>query len=273
MLRYEIKRMVYSKKFFLVVAIGIAILLLSVFMEAKDYMFMDLNAPDLQTPEQKQGIMELIEQGLNKYTILSFALGFYSMVMPLLCGLAFSLTYNEDLSNGMIKNIHIRTSKKKYLFTKILINSIIGGLSVALPLLFIIILAHLFLKGNIYDFGAYGSYGGFLSDMFMNNTSLYYVIFLIIEFAFGAAYGNIALAVSTKIKSKIAILLSPYVFYIGISLLFNSINLSNWAPEAIPQFYVFPDVPLFIIVVQLLVIFLISSLLFLFWARKKKIYE
>lgn len=272
MLLNELKRAIKSKKFLVIIFIGLAIHLLSGFIVIKPYIFFDYNAPDLQTPEAQIAARELVRRGLNIYDVWFGTMLFYIVAMPILSALPFSLSYLEDKEFGMIKCIDARVNHKKYLKTKVLVNGTAGGLAVALPTVICSIIVFIFFKGSINDFSGKGIDGGIFAQLVIYNFPLYIMVHIFINFMFGFAYAQIALAVSSFIKNKIAITLSPFLFWVGVSTLFDALNIRCFSPMTINQFHVIPEVSLGEIIIEIVAITAIFAVLFMFKARKKNIY-
>lgn len=273
MLINEVKRAIKSKKFLVIILMGLAIHLLSGFKEIKPYIFFNYNAPDLNTPEAQATARAMVTKALNKYDVWFSTMYFYIFAMPILSAFPFSLSHLEDKEFGMIKCIDARVNHKKYLKTKVLVNGIAGGLAVALPTVISSIIVSIFFKGSINDFSGKGIDGGIFAQLVIDNFPLYIMVHIFINFMFGFAYAQIALAVSSFIKNKIAITLSPFLFWIGVSTIFSALNINHFSPMLINQFHVVPEISLGEIIIELIAITAIFAVLFMFKARKRNIYE
>lgn len=273
MLINELKRALKSKKIIIIIIIGILIHLLSLYMEIKPYIFYDFNTPDLQSPELQAKAKLLVEKGLNIYSVWFSISKIYIVAMPIISALPFALSYLEDNEYGIIKYIDVRINHKKYLIIKMFVNSIAGGLAVSVPTIIMTILIPILFKGSINDFYGKGIYGGAFAPLLTYSFFLYISLHIFIEFIFGFAYASIALAVSAFIKNKIAIMLSPFIFWLGGSILFSLLNIQAYSTESINQFYLNPMVTPEQIFIELIFITIISSILFIFKSRKRRIYE
>jgi len=273
MLVNELKRALKSKKFLIIVIIGLLIHFLGLYIEVKDYIFFNYNASDLQTPEAQVKIKHMIEHVFNVYAVWFSIFQLYIVAMPIISALPYSLSYLEDNEYGIIKYIDVRVNHRKYLIVKILANDIAGGIAVALPTIIMTVFIHIFFKGSINDFYGKGVYGGAYTSLLTYSFWLYSLLHIFIEFIFGFAYANIALTVSAFIKNKIAIMLSPFLFWISVSVIFNFLNIPQYSTERINQFYIIPTVSIQEIFIELTFITLISALLFIFKSGKRTIYE
>lgn len=68
-------------------------------------------------------------------------------------------------------------------------------------------------------------------------------------------------------------MLSPFLFWISVSVIFNFLNIPQYSTERINQFYIIPTVSIQEIFIELTFITLISALLFIFKSGKRTIYE
>jgi len=272
-IKSELERILLNKKMLYILILGFTVILCSSFSYLQDYIFFNYNASDLQTPELQESAKKMVSQALNKYDVWLAGFDWYIFMMPILAALPYSLTYIEDIENNMITNINSRINHDSYIYTKIIINSVTGGIVVTIPIIISLIITSLFFGGTIQDFSTYKAFGGTFNELFNNNYYLYILIHLSIQFLFGFSYATIALAVSTKIKSSMAILLSPFLFWAGGSVIVSLIHLPISTPMEINQFYMCKNLTLKEILIQLIFIFLISSIIFIFNTRKEDIYE
>lgn len=273
MIKSELERILLNKKMLYILILGVIVIFCSSFSYLQDYIFFNYNASDLQTPELQESAKKMVSQALNKYDVWLAGFDWYIFMMPILAALPYSLTYIEDIENNMITNINSRINHDSYIYTKIIINSVTGGVVVTIPIIISLIITSLFFGGTMQDFSTYKAFGGTFNELFKNSYYLYILIHLSIQFLFGFSYATIALAVSTKIKSSMAILLSPFLFWAGGSVIVSLIHLPISTPMEINQFYMCKNLTLKEILIQLIFIFLISSIIFIFNTRKEDIYE
>ncbi|MCI1969475.1 hypothetical protein [Clostridium luticellarii] len=273
MLKIELKRAILRKKFLIIIFIGILIEFLSGYNAIHKYIFFDYNASDIQSPALQATARKMVQDGLNMYSVWFKSLTLYTPLMPIIAALPYSLAYLEDVKNGMVKYIDIRINHKKYLFTKLLANGLAGGIAVSFPLIILTVIVSVFFSGSINDFFGKGGYGGVFSNLLIYNFYLYVLVHILINFIFGFAYSSIALAVSSIIKNTIAIMISPFLFWIGADLILQFFNVQSYLPTSINQFYLTPNVTLNEILVELVFITFFSSVIFILKSQKRNIYE
>ena len=123
------------------------------------------------------------------------------------------------------------------------------------------------------DFSTYKAFGGIFNSIFKNNYYEYILIHLGIEFLFGCSYASIALAVSSKIKNSMAIILAPFLFWAGGSVIITLLNLPINTPMDINQFYMCKNLAMKEILIHLVSVFIVSACIFFYYTRKEEIYE
>ena len=252
-----------------ILILGIIIIACSSISELHGYIFFNYDAPDLQTPELQAGAREMVKQSLNKYDIWLSGFNWYIFFMPIISALPFALTYREDIKNNMIFNINTRIKHKKYIYSKIIINAVSGGCAVIIPMILSLIVSNIFFGGTMDDFSTYKAFGGIFNSIFKNNYYEYILIHLGIEFLFGCSYASIALAVSSKIKNSMAIILAPFLFWAGGSVIITLLN----TPMDINQFYMCKNLAMKEILIHLVSVFIVSACIFFYYTRKEEIYE
>ncbi|MFT8312865.1 MAG: hypothetical protein ABF633_01270 [Clostridium sp.] len=273
MIKNQLKKAILSKRFLIIIFIGILIHILGGYNQIHKYLFFDYNASDIQTPQLQATVRSMVKKELNMYSVWFDSLLLYTPLMPIIAALPFSLSYLEDVKNGMIKYIDVRINHDKYLAAKLLTNGLVGGIAVSLPTIILTIIVRLSFSGNINDFSGKGMYGGVFSNLLIYNFYLYVAVHIFIEFIFGFAYSSIALAVSSFIKNTIAVMISPFLFWVGGDLIFQFLNIQSYLPTEINQFYLIPKVTVNEIIVELVFITFFSSALFILKSRKRSIYE
>ena len=86
------------------------------------------------------------------------------LIAPLLASLAFSDSYLSDKESGFLKFIYLRIGQKKYIFSKIIVNSIVSGLVISLAsfvMLFFLICVYGIKDVNTLNLGPFSWMKGF----------------------------------------------------------------------------------------------------------------
>ncbi|EJT5917582.1 hypothetical protein ABE450_002143 [Clostridium perfringens] len=272
MFRQEFKKAFFNKKIIFLIILSILLLLFSAYKDLKDYIFLDYNAPDIRTFEDLQSIKQMVYNTLNKYNIWTSSMSIYSLFMPFLVTLCYATSYFDDISSKFIQFIDFRINHKKYVFIKYMVNGIMGGLSLVIPPLIYFILLCIFGHGDIYTASA--AIGGLFDDILHSNPLVYLCIYFTIQFLFGFTYSTIALSISTLIKNKIAIILSPVVYFFIMTFVTENLNLRFMMPSNVTQFWAIAGgITRGSIFFQLIITTIVFSLIFFTFSRKECIYE
>ena len=156
----------------------------------------------------------------------SHSFGFYSIFLflaPLICSIPYALSYIDDYENEIQQKNVYTTNKKKYFLIKFCVNSLIGGLSLAL----IVILYYIFIliiKGiNPNDIMKL-DFIPTLEKLISNNQYIYVLIESICAFAFGCTFANITLTVSILTKDKWISLGFPILFHMSLFIILSNIT-------------------------------------------------
>ena len=273
MIKLELKRVFINKKMVNILILAFIITVCSSFCYLKDYIFFNYNAPDLQSAELQESAKKMVHSALNKYDVWLSSLNWYICMMPVISALPCALTYREDIESNMISNIDCRIKHSKYISSKIITNAISGGIIVTIPIIISFIISNIFFGGTLEDFSTTKGFGGSFNSVFINNYYKYILIHLGIEFLCGFSYSTIALAVSSKVKNSMAIILSPFLYWAGGSVIISFFNLPINVPTDINQFYMCEKLTLSEILVHLAFIFVAASATFIYYTRKDDIYE
>ncbi|MGL5150651.1 MAG: hypothetical protein ACRC7N_08795 [Clostridium sp.] len=271
MILKQMKYAIKSKYFLISIIIGLLILFISIMNQIGPYLFVDYSAPDIQDGEAFKSFIN--SDIFNRFSLWTDSLSTYMIVIPIIATLAYSLSFRDEVKSGMIKFIHIRMNDKSYRINKIIVNSIISGLSAAIPVIISTIIIFTIFGGSMEECYSNNSFGGMYNHMFRNNFVVYAIFHIIIIFLIGFSYSSIALAVSTVVNNTLAIILSPFVFWLITSMIFPLIGVRVFNPERTSQFHMIPTVPITEVLTTLFVIFIVFNSIFFYLSRKENIYE
>lgn len=271
MIKQQLKYGLNNKKFIIVIIIALVVRVYSVINEILPYISFEGIIANITN--SIASIPGPIDDPFNKYSLWHDSLKSYILIVPILCAIPFASSYLEEIKSGEISFINMRISSINYRISKLFSNAIIGGLAVSIPSLIYICIVFLIFNGTYETSYVAKHFGGMYNYMFREHFILYVIFHLFIEFLIGATYATIALSISTKIKNNIAIMLSPFLFYTTVSVLFSLIGITYFAPERINQFYMINNVSFVEIFIGLLVIFITFSIIFLYSSKKEYVYE
>lgn len=159
--------------------------------------------------------------------------GSFDLFAPVIAAAPCSATFYNDFGSGYCKFILPRTSRIKYLLSKIFTCGVTGGLAVFLPNFILFIYLFAFGKPHSSDMNILqGSTLGAIE--YTNNGLNVMIILLLLSFLFGFAWSLIGLAVSAFIPNKYVALVAPFLTYFALSttlsltdesLVFSPINM------------------------------------------------
>lgn len=203
----ELKRAILSKYFLIALLITFALLLYSFF----EFITLGWQSSPFNFQSLKKYYdsfdMFIISRSENRASYLG-------LLAPLLASLVYSDSYLSDKSSGYLNFIYMRLSKKKYIFTKLLVNILASGLSIVLSSLFMLFLLILLFGIGVNSENVLNLSGPF-SDIYYNgNKYLYFLIILIMSFIFNCIFSTLSLAISTFVNNKYISFLAPFFYYI-----------------------------------------------------------
>ena len=131
--------------------------------------------------------------------------------MGLIAALPFGISYYRDKKSGVMKNICIRSGKKKYLLSKYAATYVSGGLAVVIPLIADLLIAKIwvpidFVRITGTRLGARTEWEVFVVD----HIYLAAVIIILTWFLFGGALATISLMVTSVADNFFTIQLTPF---------------------------------------------------------------
>lgn len=183
------------------------------------------------------------------------------VLAPLLASLVFSHSYLDDKNSGYLNFIYIRIEKKKYVFTKLLVNAIASGLSIITSSVVIILILSAIYGININPEYALNISGPF-SDIYISNKYLYLLIILCISFMFNVVFSTLSLGISGIIDNKYISFLSPFFYYIISGSVFYVIGL--YKLNSTTLFMPNENVDLLGLMLYQLILFIIGVILFIY---------
>lgn len=230
MIKIEIKRLLKRPSFYVALLVGIAITAL----EALTNNQINLKSENFST--FSSGVYSnFIQYSLGKYVRM------LQMVFPLIVTIAFSDAYLEDVKSGFIKNIVTRYDKKKYLINRFLVNFVVSGLIISIPL----IVNYMIYAATIPSIEPQVSYSSLALDSWSFLPYIYYeypllhaFIRIMLLFIYGGSFSSIALAISIFFRSKYVITIIPFIVYIGMDVIYSMTVYSGYDDYS-PMLYLF----------------------------------
>lgn len=222
MIQVEINRILKRRSFYVALLVGIIIVLLEVF--SNNHIKLKSN--------------DFIEFSNGVYNnLIIYTTGEYKdilqMIFPLIVTIAFADAYLEDIQSGFIKNILIRYDKKKYLINRFLMNFIVSGLIISIPIIVnYMMYAALIpsIEPKIFFSAPFLEFRDFLPNIYYKYPLLHAFIRIFMLFIYAGTFSSIALASSIFSKNKYVITIIPFIVYIGMDVIIPMILNYRYSP-------------------------------------------
>lgn len=222
MFKMEINRVLSRPVFWLLLSVGFIIAIIPVIQ----YWPHGVTEDYYMTYPRSAYVSWMYLSGLsNLYNI-------YTLIFPLLAALAYSDTYAEDFNTGYIKSILTKVKKKKFLPARFIVNFCVGGCLAVFPLLinFLGEMAAFPLIDNNYYFGmVLIDQNSFLPSLFYHHPILYILMRLVLLFFLGGLLSSLGLALSTLVKNRYVVLVFPFIVFMGLDIIFNSLGYIKYS--------------------------------------------
>lgn len=154
-------------------------------------------------------IFPLPNNAVNLF-VSSYHFGFISLVLPILACLPYTTSYLEDCKTGHIQYARIHMSLSKYIFTKILVNGLAGGLGILLGcVLSFVTLAIVegveVNKINIFPIEAIVFY-----QLLQTSPLLWMCVLFLVIFVAGFSFATFGLGLSVLLRNPYLTILGPF---------------------------------------------------------------
>lgn len=148
------------------------------------------------------------------------------VIAPLLAALVFSNSYLQDKDSGFLKFIYTRMSRKKYIISRIFVNSISSGVIISAALLVILFFISLIFGIQTNSNSQFEVRGAYVF-LYAKSKWIYTVCIIIISFIFNSIFATLSLGVSPFLNNKYLSFLCPFFIYILSLTLSPYIGLSK----------------------------------------------
>lgn len=228
MFKFEFKRAITSKRLFFALMIGVGITLWHLFQNVLPmHKFLAFGA----------------SEGMLPHSVFSKWIGgeshnlqptLYYILFPILAALPYADTFYTDIQSGYVKQIFTRSKKTNYYFAKYLVNFIVSGTVVVIPLLINLLGSAVILPSIIPQVSS-GFYGigpeSLWSELFYTNPYLYIYFYLFIDFIFAGLLSSIALMLASYLSNKFLVIFSPFIIYILVYTFTNVLGAHTINPN------------------------------------------
>lgn len=165
--------------------------------------------------------------GVENYTT---ACRMFYMLFPLLIAIPYGWSYCAERNSGYERSMVLRAGARPYYAAKYVAVFVSGGLAMVLPELYNLALNAMFMPAYMPD-PSFNQYSGvfphhLFSTLFYTAPGLYIALHLLLHFVFCGLLACGSYALSVFIKSRVAVVVLPFLLFVGLS----------WLPMLFPQF-------------------------------------
>ncbi len=239
-IKAELWKALHNPMFYIAVAAGLAISMGNVLRSAEriQYFHSKIQALDISSTISRNPIgYSLFIQWLP-VARTSSSHYIFSFIWPILAAMPFGWSYFQERRNGVYNQIVTRSGRQVYFVSKFIGVFVSGGLAVALPAFFDLlanamicpyVLPNPNIPINII------SDGWFLSELYYTNPWLYSGIWCLVLFWLGGTAASFCLAVGTKFRLQIMVILAPFALLLLIDAGWSLLSeIWSWRIELSP---------------------------------------
>jgi hypothetical protein len=189
---------------------------------------------------------------------------------PLLLPLASGYSLAGDIKTGYDKNILLRISYKNYILGKLVAQSLISFGFIFIAEIIAFGYSLIGFPGVQHLEKIQGITPAYVSDLFINNPSIYILVIILNLALLGACISVLSTLLSVFIQNIYIITAVPWLLFILFQFIFYSIDLGKYAPMDLIGLYIFTDrYNLIEIPLSRIIIWLILCLLtYIFYTKK-----
>lgn len=139
----------------------------------------------------------------------------YYLLAPLIAALPFGWHFSEELHSGYLHVIVPLSGRKRYFITKLLISFLGGGVLLALPQLFSVLITALYIPAInpsvIYSPYTAIIHGDMFAELFYTDPLGYIMVVIGIDFVFGGLFAWLSLAIAFFVHSRLVTVIAPFL--------------------------------------------------------------
>lgn len=170
----------------------------------------------------------------NAYDAWRSAMPVFVLFAPLAATIPYADSYLRDRDQGFARYILLRMTHRRYLISKFVINGLVGGLAVALPMIvFFGFTLAVYprtlppLSGTPYSEEWMRS-PGFLGTIYVSHANIYILARIILGFLLGFISASLGMAVSPFARNRYVVLVFPFIFSEVYSFIFAIVGFPAW---------------------------------------------
>lgn len=166
----------------------------------------------------------------------------YRLLLPLLAALPFASSYAADVNSGYLRQLVIRTDKRRYLFSKLFAVWFSGGVAAVFPLAasFMAATAVLPFRGPARMVNSIVGSNQMFGELYANTPLLYILLASAVIFAFCGAMALIGTFLSLYIGQPFLIVVAPFTLYLAADIVARRLDPLN-ADIFLPMQFLHPN--------------------------------
>lgn len=238
LLKIEFRRAFRNRVFAIVAFVGVIVAIASFFMKepwsiCKFWLDYSMGR-DVGIDVTTLGFMDTpLEIWAPVWGTYNKAYNTWLILLPLFCAAPYATTYFADKQNGMINQLCMRSGKKNYYFTKLIVSFVSGGTIAVIPLVVNLLLIMCFLPWGVpvYATHVYAMTEGMLFfDIFYTEPALYVALYLLITFVVFGLINALCLVFAHLVENQYVLTVSSFAIYYGehafVGYVFNNYRFS-----------------------------------------------
>ena len=221
MIRLEWKKATYSLRFrisfalALVLSICSAVIMVSGYYARLDNLELFRNGVGEYIKNPRLGTDSFFNSWIGG-EVGTWSSALYFFLLPLFAAFPYGCSLFTETKSGYSKNVLIRTERKIYYRSKYTVTFLVGGITVALPILvnalFVACFIPMRMPQPFYSM-YYGVFGRSLwSELFYTYPLLFDLCYFILNFLFGGLWSACSLSVAKLVRKEYMAILAPYLF-------------------------------------------------------------
>lgn len=225
LIQQEFWKLFHSGRLYIALAIGICFSLINITDNAKA---ISTFLPLIQQASQEGWGISTHFEGFSLFirwigvNSVNLGSGLLNMLWPLLAAIPYGWSYCQEKNCGYDTQITTRASRVRYFLAKFAVCFVGGGIAVAFPLVFDLVVNALILPVCVPDVNTsitpIFNYS-FLSELFYTKPGLYALALIGLRFLWGGAAASLCWLVTPRVRYQFIVMLFPYVVIMGMDLL------------------------------------------------------
>ncbi len=226
-IRTELWKALHNKMFFTALLFGIAISTINIFENIT--IVRELSPSVINSTGSTSKGYQGFSLFINWIAVngASFGNRAFLFVWPILAAMPYGWSYYHERKTGVYNHLVSRCGVKTYYYSKYLAVFTSGGLAIAVPILFNLLINALICPFcipkvtmslvMIFD-------GNFLSEVFYTNPWLHALIWCGVVFLYGGVVACLSFLVGTKPQLQVMVILAPFAFLIVLDSILSMLR-------------------------------------------------